>query len=394
MEVSRPARRGAALAIFTAALAICALAASPAPARPDSAAVLGPLGMSIQDRPEPVRGADGRMHLAYEITLVNQSDGEVRLDSVRPLSGGEPFAPALRGSALDGLLRVNGTGGDTIRAGGSALLFMDVTYPARRAAPRRLGHAVRMTFTPASGPDQQLAFAGVPTKVDRRPAIEVEPPLRGRNWVAANGCCDPINAHRGAVLAIDGTVHVPERFAIDFVQLDSQLRLFEGPLEENSSYPFFGDPVRSATAGRVVRVQDGLPEQVPGELPPGATIQMAGGNYVVVRIDRGHFAFYAHLQPGSLRVERGDRVRPGQVVGLLGNTGNTDAPHLHFHVMDGPSPLRSNGLPFVFDRFRGTGHIDDISTMQQGLPQTIDRGELSGPMRHRMPLGNQVVRFR
>jgi hypothetical protein len=66
---------------------------------------------------------------------------------------------------------------------------------------------------------------------------------------------------------------------------------------------------------------------------------------VVVKIAPKRFAFYAHMQPGSLRVKEGDRVRKGQILGLLGNTGNTDAPHLHFHIMDGPSPLQSNGLP-------------------------------------------------
>jgi hypothetical protein len=39
------------------------------------------------------------------------------------------------------------------------------------------------------------------------------------------------------------------------------------------------------------------------------------------------------------------------VLGLLGNSGNTDAPHLHFHVMDGPAPLASNGLPYEFASF-------------------------------------------
>ena len=45
------------------------------------------------------------------------------------------------------------------------------------------------------------------------------------------------------------------------------------------------------------------------------------------------------MQPGSLKVKVGDTVKTGQVLGLLGNSGNTDSPHLHFHVMDGPSPL-------------------------------------------------------
>ena len=63
------------------------------------------------------------------------------------------------------------------------------------------------------------------------------------------------------------------------------------------------------------------------------------------------------MQPGSLKVEVGDRVRADQVLGLLGNSGNTDAPHLHFHVMDSPSPLLSDGLPFELAAFEGEGVV-------------------------------------
>jgi murein DD-endopeptidase MepM/ murein hydrolase activator NlpD len=99
------------------------------------------------------------------------------------------------------------------------------------------------------------------------------------------------------------------------------------------------------------------------------------------------------MQPDSLRVDVGDHVRKGQVLGLLGNSGNTDGPHLHFHVMDSPSPLQSNGLPYVFDRFTGLGRIDDISTLQSGAAQTINGSELAGRMRARMPLADEVVNF-
>ena len=63
------------------------------------------------------------------------------------------------------------------------------------------------------------------------------------------------------------------------------------------------------------------------------------------------FAFYAHLQPKGIRVKVGDKVRRGQVLALLGNSGNSDAPHLHFHVTDGNSPLGAEGLPYVIESF-------------------------------------------
>jgi hypothetical protein len=379
------------LAIAAAALLIAPAAAS---ARPDDDAVLSPLGMSIESPPHPVLGADGRQHLAYEISIVNQSNGAATLGRVQPRTGGHAFGAPTIGADFDRMLRVNGGGARTIPAGGSAMLFMDVTYGAKRPAPRRLLHAFDIRFEPPGGGVQHIAFVGVPTKVGRE-AIAIGPPLEGPRWVAANGCCDqPLGSHRGATLSIDGTIHVPERFAIDFVQLNRGLTLFDGPIDRNESYGYFGARLLSVAAGRVVRVQDGLPDLTPGALPPNPTVQSAGGNFVVVRIAKGQYAFYAHLKPGSLRVEVGDRVRRGQVLGLLGNSGNTDGPHLHFHVMDSPSPLQANGLPYVFDRFTGVGRIDDISTLQSGAVQTINRAELAGRMRNRMPLANQVVNFR
>jgi hypothetical protein len=368
-------------------------AAGSASAGSDDDAVLSPLGMTIADAPNPVRGVDNRFHLAYEIMIVNQGSDEVTLDSVRARSAGRKIGDKLVGPDLNGLLRVNGDLGPAIPPGGSARLFMDVDYKRKKDTPRRLTHTFEMTLDPASGPDRTLEFGGVPTPVGQDRAIRIAAPVRGKGWVAAQGCCNPIYAHRSATLSIDGTIHVPERFAIDFVQIDDQDRLFEGPLDELSSYAYYGARIYSSTAGKVVGIRDGLPEETPGSLPPDVTIQTAGGNYVVVRADRDHYVFYAHLQPGSIRVEKGDTVKAGKVLGKLGNTGNTDGPHLHFHVMDGASPLQSNGLPFVFGRFSGQGHITDPDKLQSGDPVNVDSSTESGSYRNRMPLGDQVVNF-
>jgi len=120
---------------------------------------------------------------------------------------------------------------------------------------------------------------------------------------------------------------------------------------------------------------------------------MAAGNRVVVDIGEGRFAFYAHMQPGSVRVKVGDKVKTGQVLGLLGNSGNTDTPHLHFHVMDGPSPLVSNGLPYVFTGFTGQGRVTDEQPLWTGDAITIDKDALAGPHQNQLPLADQVVSF-
>jgi murein DD-endopeptidase MepM/ murein hydrolase activator NlpD len=186
---------------------------------------------------------------------------------------------------------------------------------------------------------------------------------------------------------------VAERYAIDFVQLNDKDMLNSGPIDQLTSFGFFGDEIYSVADGTVVKIADGLPEQVPGKLPEGATIQMAAGNHVVVDIGEGRFAFYAHLQPGSLKVKIGDKVTTGQVLGLLGNSGNTDGPHLHFHVMDSPSPLVSNGLPFVFTSFTGQGIVKDKEPLATGGPVVVDEKALAGPHKNQLPLNDQVVSF-
>jgi murein DD-endopeptidase MepM/ murein hydrolase activator NlpD len=80
------------------------------------------------------------------------------------------------------------------------------------------------------------------------------------------------------------------------------------------------------------------------------------GNSVIEKIAPGEYATYAHMQTGSLRVQVGQRIRTGQVIGLLGNSGNTTGPHLHFGIVDGPS-FYSNSLPFALSSFIVQGRI-------------------------------------
>ena len=143
---------------------------------------------------------------------------------------------------------------------------------------------------------------------------------------------------------------------------------------------------------------DGLPEQVPGIFPEGISLEEADGNSVILDIGGGNYALYAHFQPGSVRVEEGDRVKRGEVLGLVGNSGNSLAPHLHFHVMSGPQSLASNGLPYEVDSFEvtgrntaGTAAFDEAEA--EGTPLKIDPVDPAKTVTDAMPLDQTVVSF-
>jgi len=300
------------------------------------------------------------------------------------------------GARLRTELRIDsGATGTTIPAGGGAVVFMDVTYPRGHRAPHRLTHRFSVSYRIPGSATQRVSFVGVPTTIGQRRAVRIAPPLRGSGWVDFNGCCATITAHRGAIEPINGTPYVPERFAIDFAQLNAQDHLFTGPLDQLSSYAYFGDPVYAVANGTIARTHDGEPEQVPGQEPvPGSTtVQSAGGNYIVIRIAPGEYAFYAHLKPGSLLVSPGQHVHTGQVIARLGDTGNASAPHLHFHVMSSPSPLRSNGLPYTLTSFRGAGVLTNPDAVFTGRPGSIAATALAGVHGDQLPLNNEVLDF-
>ena len=120
------------------------------------------------------------------------------------------------------------------------------------------------------------------------------------------------------------------------------------------------------------------------------------GNYIVLKIDEDRFVFYGHLQPGSLRVNVGDDVHVGEELGRIGNTGNSDAPHLHFHVANGSDPLSGEGVPFVFTSFELLDDLDISSwerMVEENVPWEPPGGRQPELHEKEMPLGEAIVEF-
>jgi hypothetical protein len=187
----------------------------------------------------------------------------------------------------------------------------------------------------------------------------IGPPLSGKGWAAVNGCCEAAGVHRSAGLAVNGKLYFAQRFAIDWMRLDEAGRLVHGDPSDVHSYPDYGADVLAVAHATVVDTVNTLEDQKPGTLPDPKmiTIQNVDGNHIVLDLGGGVFALYAHLQKGSVKVAKGEQVKRGQVLAKLGNTGNTSGPHLHFQLMEEPSALGSNGIPYVIDSFRLAGQI-------------------------------------
>ncbi len=356
-----------------------------------------PLLLAVHDAPMPFRGSDGRMHLVYELWITNFSSAESTVEGVDVLGDGRPVA-TLDAPAVSGRLQPAGrrdpTG--TIASSATSLLFVHVVLPAGGPVPAKLSHVVRAEVAAAPPGQRQMTFDGGDVTVDRRRPVVIGPPLRGDAYIAADSCCDATR-HTRAALPVDGRVRIAQRFAVDWEQLDDAGRIYVGPREQPGSYAIYGTEAIAVADARVASVVNDQPEQTPGKFPEAISIMQADGNAVVLDLGQGRFALYAHLQPGSVRVRPGERVRRGQVLGLVGNSGNSLAPHLHFHVMDGPSGLDSNGLPYEIDAFDVVGHSPGTAAFDtaeaDGTPLAVT--PVAPPVRasRALPLDQSIVRF-
>jgi hypothetical protein len=356
------------------------------------------IGSVIAD-PVPVPMTDGRTHLAYELMLTNTMGANVTLTSLSALAGDRKLL-TLSGDNLKYWTRVAGNGitpANVLGPGQSAYVWLDVIADDPAHLPDHISHAIGITVTKPMPPliPAQLTETIAQVSVQTRKPVSVAPPLTGDGWADVNSCCD-MTAHRMALNPINGKLWAAQRFAIDYVQLDPQHRIFTGDRAKVESYPYFGADVHAVADGKVVAVLDGQPEQVPGVTPSGLTLGQYGGNHIVQDIGDGNYAFYAHLKPDSLKVKPGDQLKAGQVIAALGNSGNSDAPHLHFHVMDGPDPLASNGLPFVFKSFRLDSRLvsqDSLDPLLAGKPAALQPGFATRDQSEVSPLVLDVMSY-
>jgi murein DD-endopeptidase len=354
--------------------------------------------------PQPVM-VDGRIRLIYELHLTNFAPWPIEITGIDVLGEGPTLLASYDRGALvkrvvpaeKVLLAVEpaDTSGKsrTVGEGHAVVIFLDLTLEPGARVPSQLLHRFSFSVMGDDGAPIERTVNGPVVAVVQEPPPVLHPPLRGSGWVAFNALA--AYDHRRAFNPFDGRVRIAERFAIDWMRLGPDECLFHNDSKSNASFYDYGAEVLAVADARVSDLKDGLPDNVgvTERKSRVVTVDTIVGNYIILDLGRVQFALYAHLQPGSLKVKVGDKVKAGQVLALLGNSGNSDAPHLHFQVTDANSPLGSEGIPYEFESFTQLGVIDGPDVLDTGKPWQPKPAEK--PVIHRLefPVDNGVVTF-
>ncbi|MBW2731795.1 MAG: M23 family metallopeptidase, partial [Deltaproteobacteria bacterium] len=234
-------------------------------------------------------------------------------------------------------------GGLVVPAGsGASLLHLGGEQPISTKTDR-----LRFTLSLATAAkfkqERTLVYESKVHHYQQRASLEL--PVRGSwNALASHRAHEP-----------HASLHqLSQTFAYDLTQQAAGGRTFVGDPRKNESYPAYGQSVFAMAKGVIVALNDGVPDNTPGQRPPWQTLLLSpknmGGNYVIIRHGQGEFSATMHLMPG-LKVRVGQQVQAGQKIGVCGNSGNSGEAHVHIQLQDGPNPLQAMGLPLRIGDF-------------------------------------------
>jgi hypothetical protein len=356
-----------------------------------------PLVMHVFSEPSWFIGTDGKVHLVYELELTNGFPIPVTVTHVEVHDvATDAIIETLTGDALlssTSLLASGATATTEVPGSSIGVIWFEITFDGRAQLPAEIDHDVTVSVPPGYPVPETISSRGGRTPVRQNPPSVIGPPLVGDQWLAVGSCCD--GPHRRSIQPVNGELWLAQRFAIDFNRLTPDHLQATGDISLNESWPTYDQPVIAVADAEVAVTGDHYADQTPNA-PRPVGIEEADGNFVILKLDDDVYAFYAHLKPGTVAVKPGDHVTRGQVLAHTGNTGSSTGPHMHFQLMDGPSALVANGLPYVFDHFDLTGRGPSIPDLIALNPQTdvvpIDTNN-AGPRTDQLPVGGDLINF-
>lgn len=316
----------------------------------------GQLAVEVLQYPSPMLARD-KAYLVYELHITNFERMPITLIALQIFDAKQPdisrfqFEGDVLTDMVHGIGNKNNKVDDplVLAPGVSKLIFVWLPFDSAASVPAQLIHKLSYEFSKGDGAVRDVVTD--PLNVGQSLPVIVGAPVRGDYWVAGNGPSN-ISEHRGANIVINGRDYFSQRYAIDFVQIGTNGLTYHGDESKNTSYICYGTDVHAVADGKVIAIRNNIPENVPHSraLAVSITPETVGGNYVILDVGFGRYALYGHMIPHSITVKLNQQVKQGQVLGKVGNSGNSSEPHLHFQVVDKPSFLAANGMPYAFDK--------------------------------------------
>jgi len=165
-------------------------------------------------------------------------------------------------------------------------------------------------------------------------------PFEGE-WTVINGGCEKEFSHSWSIPT--------QRYAYDFVIMDDDGKTYRGDSDKVTSYACYGKNVLAPADGVVIAIGNICDDEKPFS---DEIIEMKAkdirGNFILIKHAEKEYGFIGHLQPQSIIVGIGQKVKQGEVIAKCGNSGNSSEPHIHFHLQDGISFFTSAGIPITF----------------------------------------------
>lgn len=335
--------------------------------------MLTPVTAGLMTTPTPFRAIDGRVHFSYELLVTNSSipESKLRLDKIDITTDSGTALYSLHGKTLAASANpvsrlspgVEGKDNPSppapvLDASSQWIIWLDFALSPGTQVPDSLRHTVSGSIlqSPGGGDPQPFKASVADIRVSRQAPPVLGAPVGPGTWYANEACCDDTH-HRRAALPVGGRHAVPQRFAIDWFLVGPDKQLWKGDPKRLDSYASYRQPVIAAAVGTVVAAKDGIADNTPMKPPANLAAQDSAGNHVIIQTGPGVYVLYAHLHRGSVKVRKGDKVQAGSSLGLLGNSGFSFVPHLHFQVLTSPDILSGDSTPYVFRSFDVTGHV-------------------------------------
>jgi hypothetical protein len=230
--------------------------------------------------------------------------------------------------------------------------------------PQRIKHKLILTKN-----SKQWIVEGEEVSVSKAAVPLFSPPLKGELFMSANSTTLENNHHPKICVTYKGNTTIPERYCIDWNKIDASGNTYNGDPGVCENWYIYGQNVYAVSIGEVVSVNDGMPDQFPvGTKSADLTMFNGIGNSVTLAVPGGYVT-YGHMIKNSIAVKIGQSVSRGQLIGKVGNSGNSDAPHLHIGLHTDFPYYISEGLPYCYDSIEKIGSVENNSIKWLPSPQ-------------------------